>query len=702
MLYVKRPYLTAFFALVAALFLCGASHAQTGADRATRESDRFGGEMERKAERELRRAPPKPVGPKEEMEKPKEGEKTFFVKRIELVGCESFPPEDFAPIMEKFENRDITITELNNLSKEISAEYLKRGVIAAVFLPPQEPVDQVITLQVVEARMGELVIEKSPHFRKKMLKYYWKTKGGEILHYDRIAKDVQLMNKNADREVKVTLHAGSRPGTTDVILVPRTYFPIHGQYNFDREGIMTSGRERNGFAIRDNNVLGYDDALSTGISYGKNFNGIYVYHNIPISASGASLLYGYSYSKSTPKKDYEVYSLKSEAEQTTAAIHQDIFKKDEYLGEAFVKFDAKDKVTFYQKGVGTLNKDRLRILTVGGTYMVRGEGSVTSISPEISQGVNAFGTSKKNNPLASKAGATPTFTKFFIGASNKTNLPFNLQQSLKLKAQLASEKLFSQEEYGLGGIDTVRGYPPVDYLADKMILLNAELLTPLFFIPKTWRLPYAEKPIYDQFTALTFFDYAYAERRGEKKVFRMSSVGAGLRMNLYNQVLLRLEWGLPLKFLGQDPLTEGKAPGRFHISLNIEDKIPSEIERIVQEMRKERMEKEAWRLVDEELNLADSPIRRKITEYTYLADTLHREGRLKEAREMYAIVYNISWFLHQQAAAYVAGCKAHEEGLERRSEEAMRVYKEGRFAEAKKMWEDIARESRPRALVFEF
>jgi hemolysin activation/secretion protein len=704
MRYIARASLTAVLS-GSLLLMSRMSYAQApppDANRATRESDRFGAEKERQVQRELSRAPQKPALPKVEEAVPAPGERRFFVKSIKLSGCESFPPEDFNPFLEKYENRETTLTELDNLSREISSEYLRRGIIAAAFLPPQEVKDQSVTMQVVEARMGELEVKKSPFFGKKIIKYYWKVKPGEILRYDRISKSIQMMNKNPDREVKTALHAGDKPGTTNVILTPMARFPVHGQYTFDREGVSTTGKERSGFGIRNNNLLGYDDTLISGISYGKNFDSAYAYHSIPVSPDGASLLYGYSYSLSTPRKDFDRYALKSVSETVTASIRQDIYRNDEYLGDIYATFDSKDKVTWYNLGQGVLNRDRLRELTFGGNYIIRRTGSVTYISPELNQGINIFGTSKKNNPLSSMPGATPTYTKFSLGLQNRTSLPFNLQQNLRLRLQVPSEKLFSQEQYGIGGMDTVRGYPPSDYLADKMALVNAEMLSPLFFLPKSWKLPYAAKPLKDQITAVTFFDYGYGERRGDPKPRRLSSVGAGIRMNFYDQVLLRLEWGFQLKLLGQDPLTEGYAPSRFHISLNIEDRLPSEIERVIKEMREERMRNEAWALVDEELARDDSPLRKKLLGYVGLAEELYKTGRLKESREMYRIVANMSSSLYAQAEKYVIECRLHEESLDNKCAEAALAYKEGRLAESKKMWEEIIKESAPRPLSLEF
>ena len=673
------------------------------ASQATRESDKFGREMEKRAEREMRKAPTTSAKPKPEMEKLKPGEQPFFVKRIKLAGCESYSSEDFEFLAEKYENRDETLTELNNLTREIAAEYLKRGIIAAVFIPPQEVQDEVVTLQVVEAKMGVLDLKKPPFFTQKMMRSYWSIREGEILRYDKMSKSLQLMNKNPDREVKAALHAGDKPGTTNVILTSKTRFPIHGHYTFDREGILTTGKQRDGFVIKNNNMLGLDDTLIASISYGADFKGEYIYHSLPISGQGASIMYGYSYSLSTPQKDFDVYALKSEAENTTFSIRQDIYKKDNYIGEVSVGFDAKDKTTWYKLGQGTLNRDRLRPINITGSFIIRSKDSVTSINPELDQGINWLGASQRNNPLASRAGATPDYTKFLLSVQNRTNLPFDLQQSLRFRTQLASQKLFSQEQYGLGGLDTVRGYPPSDYLADKMMLFNVEYLSPLFFLPKDFKLPYAPHPLKDEITGVVFLDYGYGELCGYPKPRKLASFGAGVRMSMYNQVFLRLEWGIPFKFLGGQPaLTEGSTKGRFHISLNIEDRLPEEVGRIMTEMREERKQKEAAAIINEEFSRPGSPIRHKILSYLSRADELRRQGRFKESRKLYAMVVNIGKSLNNQAQEYIKGCDSHYDALNKKNDEALALFREGKMREAKRLWQEIKGESKPRPLELEY
>ncbi|MFC1631527.1 ShlB/FhaC/HecB family hemolysin secretion/activation protein [Candidatus Omnitrophota bacterium] len=523
--------------------------------------------MRKELEKKLK-APPmeKPEIKKgEEAEKAKE-EETFINKKIDLIGCESFSADDFKEIVEKYENREVSLKELDVLAKEIEKEYFKRGVMAACFLPPQEIKEGVVILQVVEAKMGDLEIQKHGYFKEDMINDYWKIKPGEVLRYDKMLDSLYLMNKNPDREVKATLHAGKTPQTTDVVLNVDTRLPIHFTSSFDKEGGVLTGRKRKGLGIKHNNFLGFDDTLLVGHMFGDDFSGTYAYHRVPINSFGTSLLYGYNYSKAFPKKEYEPFGIDTRVKNTSFFIYQDMFKNGDYLGEVYLGLDAQDKTT-KTKAEGTLNRDRLRILRLGSNFVHRGSRTVTTLNPEFSQGINGFG-ARRRDRLSSR-GAKNTFSKFNLGAQCKRALPLNLEANLKLNSQFSSTELAPQEEFFLGGINSVRGYPSGDYLADSAVQANLELLFPAFFIPKDLRLPYSG-PLKEEVTGLIFFDYGYGEKRGagepEKKTANLKSVGAGIRIRLLDWVLLRLEWGFPL---GDQTITE-KASSRFHISFDLE------------------------------------------------------------------------------------------------------------------------------------
>ena len=538
-------------------------HAQSDFDRAVREVDRI---FRKEVEKELR-TPPKKPDIEEEREKKKAPEAlSFLAEKITLIGTESYSPEDFQIIIGKYEGKEVDLNDLNILCREIERDYLKKGIITACFVPPQEVRDGTVILQVVESKMGDLDIQDSKYLDEDILKFYWTIKPGQVLRYDKMSRCVYLMNKNPDRTVKATLYAGKKPGTTDVRLDAETRFPVHVTGSFDREGVVSTGKERWGAGVRHNNFLFVDDTLISGVSLGQDFYGVYGYHSVPITNMGTSIMYGVSYSEASPKKEFTDLGLKSVSQAASLFVHQDIFRKADYKGEVYFGFEAKDKTTWVYDG--TTNRNRLRILTFGSNLIHEYPGTITYINPEFSQGINGFGARGKS-PLSSRE-ADNTFSIFNLNINHIRALPLNLRAAVKFKCQIASEILPSQEEFSLGGIDSVRGYPSGDYLADNAFQTNFELQIPAFFIPEDIRIPYDDRPLKDNVTGVAFFDYGYGQKRGdrstEQKDDSLAGLGVGVRLRVFKLGVIRLEWGFPV---GDKPLTE-TAPGRFHISIDFQ------------------------------------------------------------------------------------------------------------------------------------
>ena len=378
---------------------------QSEVDTLTREVDRS---LRKEAQAKV--SPKVQEPPKIEKKEPKEDKKVqrFFLKSIHLTGVESLPSDYFNPLIAEYTDREISLARLKELAKKIEREYLQKGVIAACIIPPQDVKDGALTMRVIEAKMGRVRIQDAPFFDNDRLYNYWKINPDEILRYDQMSKDLQLMNKNSDRNVSAALHAGKKPGTTDVYLKVNTQFPFHVYATYDREGAPSTGRDRRGIGIRHNNFLFVDDIFLAGYTYGQFFSGYYLYHVVPITNFGTSVMYGYSDSRSAPRKDYSTFGIRSRSQNTSVYLTQDIFDKTEYVGEISLGIDGNDKVT--KTEAGTLNRDRLRIARLKTTYIHKYPGTITYITPQISQGLSTLG-SRKRNPLSSRQ-INRNFSKF--------------------------------------------------------------------------------------------------------------------------------------------------------------------------------------------------------------------------------------------------------------------------------------------------
>lgn len=74
----------------------------------------------------------------------------FFVRSIEFTGMRRFTPQDLSYITKKFTGRELSSADINDLTRSVELEYLKRGMVSVVFVPPQEIRDEILKIQVME------------------------------------------------------------------------------------------------------------------------------------------------------------------------------------------------------------------------------------------------------------------------------------------------------------------------------------------------------------------------------------------------------------------------------------------------------------------------------------------------------------------------------------------------------------------------
>ncbi len=512
-----------------------------------------------------------PIFPKPEVEtavpeeKPDQGPR-FFIKKIQITGIESFPPDTFDVLKQKYEEREVSLGELTQLTKEIAQDYLKKGILATCLVPQQNVPGGVITLQVLEARMGQLHVNDHKYFRKHRIDYYWKVRPGEIIKYPDVLKSLSLINKNPDRKAKAIFSKGTQPKTTDITLDVKTQFPLHFNYSVDNEGVTSTGKIRSTTGMRQHNLLGLDDTLLAGYLFGKDFDGIYTYHSIPVTNFGTTLVYGHTLSKAAPKKEFESSGIHAKSRDMTVTVYQDIFWTGQYTGNAPLGFDARGARSINNSG--TTSRDRLRVMRLGYDRMYRKFNRAIHLTTEFSQGVNGFG-SRRNNPLASR-GAENTFSKMNLTLQTRYSPIWDLQGNLQLKVQTANKRLTPQEAFYLGGISSVRGYPSGDFLADDAIQLNTEIVLPTFFIPDRIPMPFSKRPLKKNVTFIGFLDYGWGNKQkplaGEKDTANLLGTGAGFRVLLMDKASLRVEWGFPI---GDKTITES-GNSRFHFALECE------------------------------------------------------------------------------------------------------------------------------------
>jgi hemolysin activation/secretion protein len=149
-------------------------------------------------------------------------------------------------------------------------------------------------------------------------------------------------------------------------------------------------------------------------------------------------------------------------------------------------------------------------------------------------------------------------------------MPFGSYATLRSQFQAASHTLPSSEQYQLGGMYSIRGYPEGDYLADMGGSLNCDWAFPMYLIPSDWTISNTKTPLRYQIEPVLFADIGGGKLKkvltGERKDKFLAGVGGGLRIRFNNNINARLEWA---KRIG-DRATGGSGPSTFHFTVQME------------------------------------------------------------------------------------------------------------------------------------
>jgi hemolysin activation/secretion protein len=175
----------------------------------------------------------------------------------------------------------------------------------------------------------------------------------------------------------------------------------------------------------------------------------------------------------------------------------------------------------------------------------------TIITNEVDFGIpDIMGGLEKQDAKASRSGAGGKFIKDTLNLLRLQRMPFNSQLLWKNQFQFSPYILTAAEQFQIGGVADVRGYPPAEHVGDKGYNTTLEWSFPVYFIPKEIKVPLFRVKLYDALRLVTFYDWANVDLRrpqaGEEKKETLSSIGCGLRFNLPGGFSIRIDFAWPL------------------------------------------------------------------------------------------------------------------------------------------------------------
>ncbi|MCM8778355.1 MAG: hypothetical protein NC834_01020 [Candidatus Omnitrophica bacterium] len=509
-------------------------------------------------------------------------EPKVLVKHFVLTGVNLFDPKDFEPILSKYRDKELGISDLKKAADEITAFYRSKGYLTSLaYAPTQEITNHTVEFKIVEGRVGDIEVEGGKYFKKEPIEKKIMLEEGEILDYAKLQTDIRRLNKQPDRTMKAVLLPGKEQGLTDILIkMEEEKKPYHFYLDFSNRGTKYTTQYRYGIGFTHNNLLGQEDILTARANIGEDED-VYagsIDYNFPISRYNTRLgVYG-AYSHADIGGQFKVLTPEGKATAYGVYLSHPWLDKD-FADPTALNLSSNvilglDAISVYNKILGEeTSHDELRVLKAGISFDERDSLGRTFFSQEIRQGLDDFlGSMDKNDPSASRLDASSDFTKYVGSLTRLTRLPFSSLLINSLKYQVTSDPLVNSEQMGFGGADSIRGFPENDYLADYGWMSTIELRTPAFLFPREIKVPYDKKgrSLMDSLQFVYFIDFGKAHlkypRVGEKKDRFLSGAGLGLRFDLYDHLRGRIDWGMPI---GNEEPSDG-SNGTVHIGVQYE------------------------------------------------------------------------------------------------------------------------------------
>ncbi|MCA1855616.1 hypothetical protein LE190_06710 [Massilia oculi] len=467
-----------------------------------------------------------------------------------------------------------SLDELNAAAARVQQAYRDAGYGGVVvFIPPQQSGDGQIVMRVVEGKLANVRVTGNEHFDTANVRAGLPhLREGTTPLVRAIDRDIQLANDNPAKHLKVTLAAGARSGEIDASVDVTDVDPLQYLVGYNNTGTPLTGRHRLSLGVQHANLFGRDHVGTLQFQTSpedpdkvKIFSASY---RVPLYAQAASVdayVAHSSVSIATAIATLGTLAFTGKGTMAGVRLNRYLDRLGEYDHQVTLGLDWRD----YEDtcSFGDFGRDQCGTAAVDVTtiplsiaYVGQKQGAELAYGVNLSASVNAGG-SARNTYEAARIGGKRHYAITRMTAFAERRLSSILSLNGRLELQYSPHRLISAERYGVGGVNSVRGYREREASGDLGLLARIELAATVPNLADKLRVqPYL------------FIDHGRVRNHGDlacgvgtSTTCSLSSVGIGTRFGWNRRLSASLDLGRALR---QGSAT-AKGDVRGHVAVNL-------------------------------------------------------------------------------------------------------------------------------------
>lgn len=482
----------------------------------------------------------------------------FDIDRFTVRGATLVTPEAIKVLFAPYIGKSKDFGDVQRALEALEKAYTSKGYSAVqVILPEQQIDDGEVEFEVVEAKIGKIVVEGNKYFNEANIRASLPlVRQGQPPNIFQIADNLRMANENPAKQTTVLLRSGAEEGQVDAVVRVADERPNKLSLTLDNTGTQQTGVFRLGFGYQNANVWNRDHVLNfqyvTAPNDDDRTNRMGLYPNkhvfifgaqyrIPLYRRGDTLDFSAGYSNVDSGVVANLFNISGSGSIFGVRYNQNLDKIGDFEHKLSYSLDWRAYRSVVRQigvaGFGLVPDVTVHpiSLTYAGNY--RKSESDSSFSVSVSQnlpgGIDAGTGAFQGDPFAvparppAREGANPRYFIARWGFNHNRALPRDWQFRFGMNGQLTRDMLISGEQFGIGGADSVRGYLEREIINDNGYRGTVEFYTPDFgnIMPRAGA----------RIRALAFYDWGGVKRvrPGVLEIHyqHIASAGLGLRFS---------------------------------------------------------------------------------------------------------------------------------------------------------------------------
>jgi hemolysin activation/secretion protein len=444
--------------------------------------------------------------------------------------------------------------------------YVQHGYSAVkVTIPEQEVSGGTIIFQVTESRIGRVMVTGANfHDEENIRRTAPALSEGEVPNVVAIAESLRLANNNPSKKEHLVLKTSEQPDLIDALIKVDDKKTGVFFATLDNSGTPETGNSRLAIGYQDYNVLNRDHLLTLRLVMSpEEYEAVSILgvgYQIPLYQYADTLDLYAGYSNVDSGTVAGLFDVSGEGSVVGARYTHNFRKKSRYedsLSLALERREYKNNIDFSGLPIGSdVNIQPLTLTYKGGLSKPRTEADFYLSAVRNIPGGESGGDTDFEKI---RTGADSNYGLWRLGGNVTYTLPAGWVLRAVVNAQHSDEPLIPGEQFGLGGMASVRGFDERVVTGDRGWAASANIYTP--------DLARTQSLVERKLRLAMFVDGGEVNRveplPGEAERVRLGSVGVGVHYSQGKALTMRVEYG---HVLNSAPIY---GDGKLHASITL-------------------------------------------------------------------------------------------------------------------------------------